>query len=188
PAALPGQFITLRVRPGAGAAPLIRSYSLSGPPGAAEYRISIKQEAHGAASAFLHSHVHDGDTLDVAAPRGTFTLRDGDAPVLLLSAGIGATPMLAMLHALAAARSPREVWWVHGARNRTEHAFADESRGLLAQLPHAHAYVCYSRPGPDDRQGDDYAMAGGLSADVLARLPLPRTPEAYLCGPTAFMQ
>jgi ferredoxin-NADP reductase len=188
PAALPGQFLTVRVRPDAGAAPVIRSYSLSGPPGAAEYRISIKQESHGAASAFLHSHVHDGDMLDVAAPRGTFTLHDGDAPVLLLSAGIGATPVLAMLHALAAARSAREVWWVHGARSGAEHVFAEESRGLLAQLPNAHSYVCYSRPGPDDRQGHDYAVAGRLSADMLAKLHLPRTADAYLCGPTAFMQ
>src|SRR5262249_2455842 len=152
------------------------------------YRISIKQESHGAASAFLHSHVHDGDMLDVAAPRGTFTLHDGDAPVLLLSAGIGATPVLAMLHALAAARSAREVWWVHGARSGAEHVFAEESRGLLAQLPNAHSYVCYSRPGPDDRQGHDYAVAGRLSADMLAKLHLPRTADAYLCGPTAFMQ
>jgi ferredoxin-NADP reductase/MOSC domain-containing protein YiiM len=188
PPALPGQFLTLRVRPDAGGAPLIRSYSLSGAPAAPEYRISVKQESHGAASAFLHTHVRAGDTLDAAAPRGTFTLRDGDAPVLLLSAGIGATPMLAMLHALVAARSPREVWWVHGARNRTEHAFAEESRGLLAQLPNAHSYVCYSRPGPDDRPGPDYAVAGRLSADLLARLHLPHTADAYLCGPTAFMQ
>jgi ferredoxin-NADP reductase/MOSC domain-containing protein YiiM len=188
PAALPGQFLTVRVRPDASSAPLLRSYSLSGPPGAARYRISVKQESHGAASAFLHSHLHDGETLDVAAPRGTFTLRDGEAPVLLLSAGIGATPVLAMLHALAAARATREVWWVHGARNRTEHAFAEESRGLLAQLPNAHSYVCYSRPGPDDRQGHDYAMAGRLSADMLAKLHIPRTADAYLCGPTAFMQ
>ena len=135
PAALPGQFLTLRLRPTAGSPPLIRSYSLSGPPGAAHYRISVKREAHGAASGFLHAHLQAGATLEVAAPRGTFTLRDGDGPVLLLSAGVGATPVLAMLHALAAARSTREVWWVHGARNHAEHPFADESRALLARLP-----------------------------------------------------
>ena len=188
PAALPGQFLTVRVRPDASGPPLMRSYSLSGPPGAAQYRISVKRESHGAASAFLHAHARDGEPLDVAAPRGTFTLRDGDGPVVLLSAGIGATPMLAMLHALAAGRSTRQVWWVHGARTRSEHPFAEESRDLLAQLPNAHAYVCYSRPGPDDRQGLDYTIAGRLSADVLAGLQLPRTADAYLCGPTAFMQ
>src|SRR5262249_56379183 len=110
-----------------------------------------------------------------------------EGAVLLVSAGIGATPVLAMLHALAAARSAREVWWVHGARSGAEHVFAEESRGLLAQLPNAHSYVCYSRPGPDDRQGHDYAVAGRLSADMLAKLHLPRTADADLCGPTPVM-
>ena len=188
PAALPGQFLTLRLHPTAGSPPLIRSYSLSGPPGAAHYRISVKREAHGAASGFLHAHLRAGATLEVAAPRGTFTLRDGATPVLLLSAGVGATPVLAMLHTLAAARSTREVWWVHGARNHAEHPFADESRALLARLPNAHASVCYSRPGAGDRQGRDYTVAGRLSAEVLGTLGIPHTAEAYLCGPEAFMR
>jgi ferredoxin-NADP reductase/MOSC domain-containing protein YiiM len=188
PAALPGQFLTLRLHPTAGSPLLIRSYSLSGPPGAAHYRISVKREAHGAASGFLHAHLRAGATLEVAAPRGTFTLRDGATPVLLLSAGVGATPVLAMLHAMAAARSTREVWWVYGARNQAEHPFADESRALLARLPNAHASVCYSRPGADDRQGRDYTVAGRLSAEVLGTLGIPHTAEAYLCGPEAFMR
>ncbi len=188
PAALPGQFLTLRLHPQVDGPPLIRSYSLSGRPGDADYRISVKQEPHGAASGWLRSHLRAGDTLEVAAPRGTFTLAAGDRPVLLLSAGIGATPVLAMLHALAAERSTREVWWLHGARSRAEHPFARESRTLLAQLPNAHAHVCYSRPGTDDRQGVDYATAGRLSTGVLERLGLPRTADAYLCGPPAFMR
>jgi ferredoxin-NADP reductase/MOSC domain-containing protein YiiM len=188
PPAMPGQFLTVRVRADGGSAPLIRSYSLSGPPGAARYRISVKQEPRGAASTFLHAHVQAGTTLEVAAPRGTFILRDGDTPVLLLSAGVGATPVLAMLHALAAARSTREVWWVHGARNRAEHAFAEESRALLARLPNAHAHVCYSRPAAGDRQGQDFATAGRLSGAVLGALGIPRTTEAYLCGPEGFMR
>jgi ferredoxin-NADP reductase/MOSC domain-containing protein YiiM len=188
PAALPGQFLTLRLHPEADGPPLLRSYSLSGRPGDAEYRISVKQEPHGAASDWLRSHLRAGDTLEVAAPRGTFTLAAGNRPVLLLSAGIGVTPVLAMLHALAAERSAREVWWLHGARNRAEHPFARESRALLARLPNARAHVCYSRPGADDRQGVDYATAGRLSDGVLERLGLPRTPDAYLCGPPAFMR
>ncbi len=188
PAALPGQFLTLRLHPEAGGPPVIRSYSLSGRPGAESYRISVKQEPHGAASHWLRSHLRPGDTLEVAAPRGTFTLAPGDGAVLLLSAGIGATPMLAMLQQLVAERSEREVWWLHGARNRQEHAFAEESRALLARLPNAHAHVCYSRPGPDDRQGVDYTSRGRLSAELLDRLDIPRTADAYLCGPPAFMR
>lgn len=187
PAALPGQFLTLRLYPDPAGRPLLRSYSLSGLPGARDYRISVKREEHGAASQFLHTRVRAGDRLEAAAPRGTFTLDAGQAPVLLISAGVGATPVLAMLQALAATRSARDVWWLHGARRRADEPFAAESRALLAALPSAHRHICYSSPGPDDIQGRDYDTAGRLSAPVLAALDLPRDAEAYLCGPPAFM-
>src|ERR1700733_15124849 len=179
PAALPGQFLTLRLHPDPAGRPLLRSYSLSGPPGARDYRISVKREEHGAASQFLHTRVRAGDRLEVAAPRGTFTLRPAQAPVLLISAGVGATPVLAMLHALAAARSTRDIWWLHGASSRADEPFAAESRALLAALPSAHRHICYSSPGPDDVQGRDYDTAGRQSAggppafmaDIPAALP-----------------
>ena len=187
PAALPGQFLTLRLHPDPAGRPLLRSYSLSGPPGASDYRISVKREEHGAASQFLHIKVRTGDLLEAAAPRGAFTLRSGQVPVLLISAGVGATPVLAMLHALAAAPSSRDIWWLHGARRRADEPFAAESRALLAALPGAHRHICYSSPGPDDVQDRDYDTAGRLSAPVLAALDLPRDADAYLCGPPAFM-
>jgi ferredoxin-NADP reductase/MOSC domain-containing protein YiiM len=187
PAALPGQFLTLRLHPGPAGRPLLRSYSLSGPAAARGYRISVKREEHGAASQFLHTRVRAGDLLEAAAPRGTFTLRPGQAPVVLISAGVGATPVLAMLHALAAARSTRDIWWLHGARRGADEPFAAESRALLAALPSAHRHICYSSPGLDDIQGRDYQTAGRLSAPVLAALDLPRDADAYLCGPSAFM-
>jgi ferredoxin-NADP reductase/MOSC domain-containing protein YiiM/ferredoxin len=187
PAALPGQFLTLRLHPDPTERPLLRSYSLSGPPGAKDYRISVKREEHGAGSQFVHTRVRVGDQLEAAAPRGTFTLRPGPAPVLLISAGVGATPVLAMLHALAGARSTRDIWWLHGARRRADEPFAAESRALLAALPSAHRHVCYSQPGPGDVLGRDYDTAGRLSAPVLAGLGLPGDAEAYLCGPPAFM-
>ena len=187
PAALPGQFLTLRLHPDPAGRPLLRSYSLSGPPGASDYRISVKREEHGAASQFLHIKVRTGDLLEAAAPRGAFTLRSGQVPVLLISAGVGATPVLAMLHALAAARSTQDIWWLHGARRRADEPFAAESRALLAALPGAHRHICYSSPGPDDVQDRDYDTAGRLSAPVLAALDLPRDADAYLCGPPAFM-
>jgi len=186
PPPLPGQFLTLRLNIAPGTRPLLRSYSLSGPPDAGSYRVSVKREAHGAGSQFIHARVRPGDLLEVAAPRGTFVLQPGDRPVLLISAGVGATPVLAMLHALAAAASGRDVWWLHGARNRAEEPFAEESRSLLAALTRGHRHVCYSRPAPGDRQGHDYQTAGRLSASVLAGLSLPRDADAYLCGPAAF--
>jgi ferredoxin-NADP reductase/MOSC domain-containing protein YiiM len=187
PAALPGQYLTLRLHLDPAGRPLLRSYSLSGPPGARGYHISVKREEHGAGSQFLHTRVRKGDQLEVAAPRGTFTLRSGEAPVLLISAGVGATPVMAMLHALAAARSTRDIWWLQSARSRADEPFAAESRALLAALPSAHRHICYSSPGPDDVLGRDYQTAGHLSAPVLAALSLPRDADAYLCGPTSFM-
>jgi ferredoxin-NADP reductase/MOSC domain-containing protein YiiM len=187
PAALPGQFLTLRLHPDPGGPALLRSYSLSGPPGASDYRVSVKREDHGAASQFLHTRVHTGDVLEAAAPRGTFILREGETPVLLISAGVGATPVLAMLHALADAKSTRDIWWLHGSRSRADEPFAAESRDLLASLPSAHRHICFSSPGPDDVEGRDYQTAGRLSAPVLAALDLPRDADAYLCGPTGFM-
>jgi len=187
PPALPGQFLTLRLRVSPGAPPLLRSYSLSGAPGAGTYRISVKREPHGAGSRFVHTHVHAGDMLEAAAPRGTFVLQPGESPVLLISAGVGATPVLAMLHALAGTRSGRDTWWLHSARNRAEQPFAAESRSLLAQLTSGHQHICYSRPGPNDVPGRDYHTQGRLSASVLATLNPPRDAEAYMCGPAAFM-
>ena len=187
PPAQAGQFLTLRVRPAAPAPPLLRNYSLSGAPGTGAYRVSVKREEHGAASRFIHEHVRAGDLLEVAAPRGTFILRSGTAPVLLVSAGVGATPVLAMLHSLATSGSAREIWWLHGARSRAEESFAAESRSLLTALPHGHRHVCYSRPGPHDVEGRDYQSHGRLSAPALKTLDLPVDGDAYICGPGAFM-
>ncbi|WP_328733210.1 MOSC and FAD-binding oxidoreductase domain-containing protein [Streptomyces caniferus] len=187
PAAAPGQYLTVRLRADADGPELVRSYSLSGQPGGNRYRISVKQEPHGAASTRIHARVRAGNRLQAAAPRGTFTLVPGRTPVILASAGVGVTPVEAMLRALADSGTTRHVWWLHGARNGDDHAFAEESRHLLAQLPHSHVRICYSRPGPEDRQGTDYTDAGHLSAGLLARLGLPADADAYLCGPTAFM-
>ncbi len=188
PPARPGQYLTLRLQPDTQARPLLRNYSLSGQPGAGHYRITVKRERHGAASGYLHTSLAVGDLLEIAAPRGSFILDQTRTPVLLISAGIGATPVLAMLHELATEHSERVVWWLHGARNGREHAFAAEARALLGSLPDARAWVCYSRPGPNDLEGRDFDTAGRLTASLLAELALPRTAEAYLCGPQRFME
>ena len=185
--AQPGQFLTVRLQPEPEAAPLLRTYSLSGLPDGDHYRISVKRETHGAASGYLHTRLRVGDTLDAGAPRGAFVLKPGDRPVVLASAGVGATPVLAMLHLLAAEQSPRQVWWLHAARNRSEHSFAEEVDALLATLPDARRVVCYSSPGPDDRAGDDFDLAGHLTAQVLDDAGVPTEGDFYICGPGSFM-
>jgi ferredoxin-NADP reductase/MOSC domain-containing protein YiiM len=187
-AALPGQFIAMRLRPAPDAPALMRSYSLSDGPSAEHYRVSIKREAHGAAGAYIDEKVQVGDVIDASAARGGFTLRLGDVPVVLLSGGIGATPVLAMLHALAAAASSREVWWIHGARDRREHAFAEETHALLKALPHGHSHVRYSSPAHGDRHGVDFDAPGRLDVQVLRELGVPRNGDFYICGPSAFMR
>jgi ferredoxin-NADP reductase/MOSC domain-containing protein YiiM len=188
PAARPGQYLTLRIQPDNGQRSVLRNYSLSGPPDAGYYRITVKREHDGAASGYLHTRLAVGEQLGIAAPRGTFILDRTHAPVLLISAGIGATPVLAMLQALAEEHSDREIWWLHGARSSRDHSFAAETRTLLASLPNVHTHVYYSRPGPNDLEGRDFDSAGRLTASLLAELEPPRDAEAYLCGPTPFME
>src|SRR5262249_44280170 len=187
PTALPGQYVVLRLQRTAGGQPLFRSYSLSGPPSTERYRISVKIEPNGVAGTHLREHVRGGDALDVSWPRGSFILQSGERAVVLLSAGIGATPVLAMLHSLAAARSTRQVLWLHGARDRQHHPFGAEVRRLMHALPHARSYVCYSRPGSRDTKGDDFDVTGHLSRSVFDEVGVPRDADVYLCGPTRFM-
>jgi ferredoxin-NADP reductase/MOSC domain-containing protein YiiM len=185
---LPGQFVVLRLRPEAGAAQVLRSYSLSDLPDAGRYRITIKEEPHGIVSTFVSTQLRTGDVLDVSAPRGAFILQRGDLPVVLLSAGVGVTPVMAMLHSLAAHASPRPVWWIYGARSGLDHPFAQEARELLGKLPHARSYIVYSRPDAADRLGIDFDAPGRLTVTVLEKLGVPRECEFYLCGPPAFLE
>jgi len=187
PDALPGQYLTLRIQPDDAAPALLRNYSLSGPPGAGYYRIAVKREHDGAASGYLHSRLAVGDLLDVAAPRGTFILEESEDPVLLISAGIGATPEFAMLNALAKRHSARQIWWLHGARNGNEHSFAAETRALLAECPNTRVGIYYSRPSAHDLEGRDFDRAGRLTPSLLLELEPPRNGEAYICGPATFM-
>ncbi|HZB78044.1 MAG TPA: 2Fe-2S iron-sulfur cluster-binding protein [Solirubrobacteraceae bacterium] len=171
----PGQSVAVRI------AGLSRSYSLSAAGG---HRISVKRD--GAVSGVLHAALRAGDTLEVGAPQGRFVLdRDAVRPVVLLSTGIGATPVLAMLHALAEERSAREVWWIHGARSGREHAFAGEVRALLERLPNARSHIAYSRPEPGDTGHD---AVGRIDLATLERLGVPLDAAFHLCGSTGFVR
>jgi ferredoxin-NADP reductase/MOSC domain-containing protein YiiM len=200
PLCQPGHFVVLRLLidpdkdrdkdpdKDPGNPPVLRSYSLSDLPSADHLRISVKSELNGIASSFLCTRAREGDRLDVSAPRGSFTLRPSQNPVVLLSAGVGATPVMSMLHSLAAEKSQREIWWIYGARNGADHPFAEESRSLLKQLSRGRGYIVYSKPAPTDRVGADFDAPGHIDTALLENIGVSQGSDFYLCGPTSFLQ
>jgi ferredoxin-NADP reductase/MOSC domain-containing protein YiiM len=183
-----GQFVVLRLPLGPDKPPLLRSYSLSDLPAPDHFRISVKNEPNGVGSSFLCGRTREGDVLDVSAPRGSFTLLSDQSPVVLLSAGVGATPVMSMLYTLAAEKSQREIWWIYGARNRADHPFAEESRSLLKQLSRGRGYIVYSNPAATDRAGTDFDAPGHIDIPLLERIGVSQGSQFYLCGPSSFLQ
>jgi ferredoxin-NADP reductase/MOSC domain-containing protein YiiM len=188
PEASPGRYLTVRVA--AGDPPPVRSYSLSSAPGAERYRISVKREPHGLVSGYLHTSLKVGAVIDAAAPRGDFVLEDGADPVVLISAEIGVTPVLAMLHKLAIQKTRRAVWWLQAARDPAQHALAAEARDLLAALPSAREHIFYSAASTEELATTRTSSAGGSPATGcrLPALSIPLTATAYICGPDTFMK
>lgn len=187
PPALPGQFLALRIDRGDGQSPVLRSYSISGCVPGQSFRISVKR-GNGEGSRFLHEHVAAGQRVEASAPRGDFTLMANGSPVVLISAGIGITPLLPMLGALAAESTPRTVWWIHCTRSGVDDVFQDEVRSALAKLPAARKWSFYSRPAVGDVEGRDYTVGGRIDGSRLAAMGLPPDAHYYLCGPQAFMR
>ncbi|MFD5572589.1 MOSC domain-containing protein [Streptomyces cadmiisoli] len=184
PEARPGQYLSIRLSIG-DTDPAVRSYSLSSTPATDTYRISVKHEPHGRVSGHIHDTLRAGDLVDIASPRGTFVLEPSTRPVLLVSAGIGATPVLAMLHKLAATRDPRPVWWIHTTHDRAHHAFAAETHALVAELRDGHECIYYTRETP--RPGEPHITRGRPTARSLTANGVPTDADAYVCGPTVFM-
>jgi ferredoxin-NADP reductase len=179
-----GQHLPIELEvPGAGA-PVRRTYSLSGAPGGGRYRISVKREPHGTASRHLHDRVEPGAILSARPPAGDFGLGCSDCPLVLVSAGIGMTPLVSMLHALAAEESERPVWFVHGARDGRHHPLAREVRETAAKRAGIQVHVAYSRPRPEDTGHDGVGRVDGA---LLARLVPAKDAHYYLCGPVGFM-
>jgi ferredoxin-NADP reductase/MOSC domain-containing protein YiiM len=179
---LPGQYLTLRVALPDGST-AVRSYSISGMPDPASYRITVKREDHGQISRYIHDQLRVGASLEVAAPRGEFVLREAADPVLLVSAGVGVTPVISMLRRLAEAGSEREIWWIQAARTPDDQVFAREAGDYLRRLPNAHAVTFYTRY-PTPVAG---SFAGRPTEERLRELGVPARAAAYVCGPAGFI-
>ena len=186
-APLSGQYVEVRLTPAPHATAVVRPYSLCGPASTSRYRLGVKCRPDGVASRYFAERARVGDAVDLSSPRGSFVLAPGVGPLAFIGAGIGVTPLLAMLHELVSERSQRHVWWMYGARDRAEHPFADEVRALLATLPSAHAHVCYSRPGPEDAPGCDFESVGHIDGALIERCGVPPDADCYVCGPDGLL-
>jgi ferredoxin-NADP reductase/MOSC domain-containing protein YiiM len=195
---MPGQFLPIRLEIPGQPKPLNRTYSISDRPNRDYYRLSIKREAApscvpdappGLSSNYFHDHVKPGTRLRVRSPRGKFFLDPkGEGGVALVSAGVGLTPMIAMVNAIVEAGSGRPTWFVHGARNGAEHAMGAHLRRLARENDNIDLHVRYSRPAPEDIKGRDYDSEGHVDVALLERLLGGADVHFYLCGPTPFMK
>ena len=199
PCHLPGQFLPIEIEPAAGQGAVQRTYTISNAPNGKEYRLSIKRESApgpdlppGLSSSYFHDQVGVGSTFRAMSPRGKFTLDESrNQPIVLLSAGVGITPLISMLEQLAAdcasCRAPRPVWFIHGARNSVEHAFSEKVRTYKQQMPCLTTHFVYSQPGAGDRQGVDFDSSGRIDVELLKQILPFDDYDFYLCGPAAFM-
>lgn len=193
----PGQYLTFQVTPPGAAKAITRCYSLSDCARSSHYRVTIKRcppppdTSHppGVCSSYFCDKVEAGDILDVKAPSGHFFLDlEKDRPVVLISGGVGVTPMISMANALVETGSTREIWFFFGARNSREHMFKDAVEALAARHANVRPQICYSKPAAGDVKGRDYHHEGRVTADLLKEL-LPSTNYDYfLCGPGPFME
>lgn len=183
----PGQHLPIELAIPGRAEPVRRTYSLSSAPADNHYRISVKREPKGLASRFLHDHLEPGAIIDARHPAGDFMMTCNNCPLVLVSAGVGVTPMMSILRSVAAQKSDRPVWFVHGARDGDHHPFAQEVRDLVVDRPNITVHVSYSQPGPDDRLSEHVDVEGRLSGDLLGKLVPHGDAHYYICGPTRFM-
>ena len=200
----PGQYLTIRLDTGDRDKPVIRTYSLSDYPESKDYyRLSIKREGSpkglnvppGVASNFMHDRIEVGSTIPCKPPKGKFYLEvENDIPAVLISNGVGITPMISMAKACAKQNPNRHVWFIHGARNGEYHACRQQINQLLQTYPNLHVHYRYSRPNPEDE--GQYHSQGYADKQLLADTIIPEVKQAhngssnaeyYLCGSPAFM-
>ena len=192
-----GQYLTVRV-PTEDGSTTMRNYSISVPPGQPHYRVSVKREIaphaqcpHGVVSHHLHDRIQVGDTIEVAPPCGNFVLDENATqhrPLVLISGGVGITPMLSMLHTAAQRAGTENIYFIHAARNGQVHAFADEVSQLAEQNPRVQTCICYDEPSEADRAENAFDHEGRVDLSLLQRIVSGPDADFYFCGPKPFMR
>ncbi|WP_028400418.1 NO-inducible flavohemoprotein [Ectobacillus panaciterrae] len=189
----PGQYVTVKVNIEGEQYTHNRQYSLSDAPGKDYYRISVKRESGmnetpaGIVSNYLHNYVEEGSVLELSAPAGDFVLnQESKLPVVLISGGVGITPMMSMLRTLEY-NSNREVYFIHGALNSEVHALKAEAQEIAEKAEHVQVYTCYSQPTEEDRQNKNYDKEGFIDLAWLQSITSNEA-EFYFCGPIPFMK
>jgi uncharacterized protein len=169
------------------ATPIRRTYSLSGAPSAGRYRISVKREPLGLASRHLHDRIEVGDFINAGKPAGDFVIPDTTSPMVLISAGVGITPMVGMLHALASPEPGREVLFLHGAIDGDHLPLAEEIRGIAGHATNVRVHTTLSRPGQKDHNGAGHQGVGRIDGALLTELNVEAAAHFMICGPLGFM-
>lgn len=185
----PGQYLAIHINDRRLAQQQIRHYSLTTSPNGEFYRIAVKREQQGVVSNFLHQQAREGDIVHLAPPHGDFFLQaEAAAPLALISAGVGQTPMLGMLNALHDRRYQAEIHWLHAAENGAQHAFADEVAAIAERMTNLRSHIWYREPGSGDVKGRDYNRQGLMELSSLRRTLNQPQMHYYCCGPLPFMQ
>jgi nitric oxide dioxygenase len=189
-----GQYLTVKVQPEGDEHTHIRHYSLSEAPGKEYYRISVKREdgndvkSDGIVSTYLHQAVQAGDVLAVSAPAGDFVLEAKDLPVVLISGGVGLTPMVSMLNTVIEQQPEREVTFIHAALNSNVHAMKDDVAQLAREHSNVKSFIAYSQPTEQDRAAKNFDKEGFVDLDWLKSILPTNQADFYFCGPTPFMK
>ncbi len=188
----PGQYLTVKIRRPQDSYAQIRHYSISDAPGKDYYRISVKREESfgesGGVSAYLHDHLEEGGTISLAAPAGTFTLDlSSSRPLVLISGGVGLTPLVSMLNATVELQPNRPIIFIQAALNGTVHAMKDYITSMTKTYPHVKSFVCYEKPTELDYLEKNFHQEGFINAKWLEEILEELNSDFYFCGPTAFM-
>jgi nitric oxide dioxygenase len=190
---IPGQYISIKLVIDGEQYTHIRQYSLSSSPGKDHYRISVKKETSptnpdGMVSNYLHDQVNEGAILEISAPAGDFILdTEKNSPVVLLSGGVGLTPMVSMLNTLVEKQPEREVTFIHAAANGNLHALRDEV-AEVSKKGNVKTVVFYDSPTEEDRLKEHFDVEGYVTKEWISDNTNITTADFYFCGPVPFMK